>query len=107
MTYSEREREFTFANKMIAREHAGSADIRQGKSGLDTGSIVVRIQSPDSKPEYSIRIRWTNVQAIDVKFFSGFHTPKIIKIVYFLTELLEKYKGGRFLGHSVCVGKLG
>jgi len=29
------------------------------------------------------------------QIFSGFHTPKIIKIGYFLTELLGK-KGGRF-----------
>jgi len=31
------------------------------------------------------------------QIFSGFHTPKIIKIGKFLTELLGK-KGGRFFG---------
>ena len=29
---------------------------------------------------YSIHVRWANVQAIDVNFFSEFNTPKIIKI---------------------------
>jgi len=32
------------------------------------------------------------------QIFSGFNTPKIIKIGYFLTELFEKIKGGCFLG---------
>jgi len=35
------------------------------------------------------------------QIFSGFNTPKIIKIGLFLTELFKKLKGGRFLGHSV------
>ena len=36
------------------------------------------------------------------QIFSGFNLPKIIRIGYFLTELLKKIKGGRFLGHGVC-----
>jgi len=30
------------------------------------------------------------------QIFSGFNTHKIIKIVYLVTELFGKYKGGRF-----------
>jgi len=35
------------------------------------------------------------------QLFSGFNTPIIIKIGYFLTKSFEKYNGGRFLGQSV------
>ena len=46
---------------------------------------------------------------VSCQIFSGFNTPKIIKIGYFLTELFEKIKGGCFFwveGDSVDIHAL-
>ena len=46
------------------------------------------------------KVRWANVQAIDVKFSQDF-TPKIIKNRLIFDKSYWKNKRGRFLGHSV------
>ena len=51
-------------------------------------------------PQYTGEVGVQMYQLL-MSIFLRINTPKIIKIGYFLRELFEKYKVGRFLGHSV------
>jgi len=62
------------------------------------------------------KVKWLHLTGVvdksvrcSCQIFSGFNTPKIIKIGYFLTELFEKIKGGCFFlggGDSVDIHAL-
>ena len=56
---------------------------------------------PKVKWLYSIQVRWASVQAIDVKFSQDFIHQKSLKSVKFWQSHLKKWKGWRFLRHSV------